>query len=70
MVVSVAIYKSYVKLKSKLGNDMAMHTCICVLFTLMANSGTLVGEGSSRAGGAAGRSWFCTVGAGFTMETL
>lgn len=46
------------------------HTWIFVLVTLKANSGTFVGVGLSRAGGTAGRSWFCTIGAGFTLETL
>lgn len=50
--------------------NVNMHTCIFISITLMANRGTLVGEGISRAGGTAGRSLFCTVGAGFTMETL
>lgn len=47
-----------------------MHTCIFAAFTLVANSGTLVGVGSCRAWDTVGRSGFCTVGAGFTMETL
>lgn len=36
----------------------------------MANSGTLGGVGISRAGGTAGGSWFCTMGARLTVETL
>jgi len=50
--------------------NASRHTCVFVLFTLMANSGALVGVGISRAGNAVRRSCFWAVGARFAVETL